>query len=372
MANVTFQNVHKRFGTYVALEKLDLDIHDGEFVALLGPSGCGKSTTLRMLAGLDFPTSGEIRIGDRVVNDLAPGKRDIAMVFQSYALYPHMTVAENIAYPLKKRGIKGRAREDAVQKAAELLQLESVLHRKPKQLSGGQQQRVALGRALVREPRVFLLDEPLSNLDAKLRSYMRAELIELHRRLGKTMVYVTHDQLEAMTMASRIAVMHGGLVQQFDTPDVIYNRPANRFVAGFIGTPPMNQIAGAVEGGDFVIAGHRVPIDRTAFDPSLKNGASVLGIRPEFVRIGSPASSEDLPAIVRLAENTGHETIVTLELPDSSRIAARTEAGRRLDVGQLVGLRFQPDAIHLFEATENGARLNLDHTPASVIPMRSK
>ncbi|MBT52166.1 MAG: sugar ABC transporter ATP-binding protein [Mameliella sp.] len=369
MANVSFKNVHKRFGTYVALEKLDLDIHDGEFVALLGPSGCGKSTTLRMLAGLDFPTSGEIMIGDRLVNDLAPGKRDIAMVFQSYALYPHMTVAENIAYPLKKRGIKGKAREEAVQKAAELLQLDAFLHRKPKELSGGQQQRVALGRALVREPQVFLLDEPLSNLDAKLRSYMRAELIELHRRLGKTMVYVTHDQLEAMTMANRIAVMHGGLVQQFDTPDTIYNRPANRFVAGFIGTPPMNQIDGAVDGGDFVIAGHRVPIDRTAFVASLTDGPAVLGVRPEFVSIGT---GDGLPATVRLAENTGHETIVMLELPDHSRISARVEAGRRLDVGQPVALRFQPDAIHLFEAAENGARLNLDTTPASVIPMRSK
>ncbi|MBY6163802.1 ABC transporter ATP-binding protein [Mameliella alba] len=369
MANVTFRNVHKAFGTYVALEKLDLEIHDGEFVALLGPSGCGKSTTLRMLAGLDFPTRGDILIGDRVVNDLAPGKRDIAMVFQSYALYPHMTVGENIGYPLKKRGIKGRAREEAVQKAAALLQLEPLLDRKPKQLSGGQQQRVALGRALVREPQVFLLDEPLSNLDAKLRSYMRAELIELHRRLGKTMVYVTHDQLEAMTMASRIAVMHAGRVQQFDTPDAIYNRPANRFVAGFIGTPPMNQIEGAVDGGDFLVAGHRVPFDRTAFVDRLRDGPAVLGVRPEAITI---ATGEGLPATVRLAENTGHETIVTLELPDHSRIAARVEATRRMDVGQSVALSFDPAAMHLFEATENGARLNRDEPPASVIPMRSK
>ncbi|WP_367576927.1 ABC transporter ATP-binding protein [Pseudoponticoccus marisrubri] len=363
-----FKDVHKSFGSFVALEKLDLDIRDGEFVALLGPSGCGKSTTLRMLAGLDFPTSGEISIGGRVVNDLAPGKRDIAMVFQSYALYPHMTVGENIGYPLKKRGIKGAARAEAVQKAADLLQLGALLDRKPKQLSGGQQQRVALGRALVREPQVFLLDEPLSNLDAKLRSYMRAELIELHRRLGKTMVYVTHDQLEAMTMASRIAVMHGGHVQQFDTPDAIYNRPANRFVAGFIGTPPMNQVEGTVEGGDFVIAGHRVPIDRTAYSADLHDGPAVLGVRPEAISIGS---GEGLPATVRLAENTGHETIVTLELPDKRRISARVEAARRLDVGQPVALRLDPAAIHLFEATENGARLNLDDTPASVIPMRS-
>ncbi|MBN7786542.1 ABC transporter ATP-binding protein [Ponticoccus gilvus] len=367
MANVTFTDVHKRFGSYVALEKLNIEIKDGEFVALLGPSGCGKSTTLRMLAGLESPTSGEIGIGGRTVNDLPPGKRDIAMVFQSYALYPHMTVGENIGYPLKKRGIKGKARQEAVLKAAKLLQLEPLLDRKPAQLSGGQQQRVALGRALVREPQVFLLDEPLSNLDAKLRAYMRAELIELHNRLGKTMVYVTHDQLEAMTMASRIAVMHAGHVQQFDTPDVIYNRPANRFVAGFIGTPPMNQIEGTVEGGDFLIAGHRVPIDRSAY--TAKDGPAVLGVRPEYVTIGT---GEGLPATVRLAENTGHETIVTLELPDHSRIAARVEAARKMTVGQPVALRFAPEAVHLFEATENGARLNTDRTPASVIPMRSK
>ena len=367
MANVTFENVRKSFGTFTALENLNLAIEDGEFVALLGPSGCGKSTTLRMLAGLEFPTSGEIRIGDRVVNDLAPGKRDIAMVFQSYALYPHMTVGENIAYPLKKRGIKGPERKAAVQKAAELLQLDALLDRKPGQLSGGQQQRVALGRALVREPRVFLLDEPLSNLDAKLRSYMRAEIIELHRRLGKTMVYVTHDQLEAMTMANRIAVMHAGKVQQFDTPDAIYNRPANRFVAGFIGTPPMNQIEGEVRGDSFVTEGHAIPLDRSAFVATLADGPAILGVRPEGIVIGTGTG---LPATVRLAENTGHETIVTLELPDRSRIAARIPATRRMDVGQRVALTVDPGAIHLFEATETGARLNRDPA-APVVPLRS-
>jgi len=369
VANVSFTNVRKSFGEFTALENLDLEIHDGEFVALLGPSGCGKSTTLRMLAGLEFPTSGEISIGGRVVNDLAPGKRDIAMVFQSYALYPHMTVGENIAYPLKKRGMKKPERDEAVRRAAELLQLEPLLHRKPKQLSGGQQQRVALGRALVREPRVFLLDEPLSNLDAKLRSYMRAELIELHRRLGKTMVYVTHDQLEAMTMADRIAVMYGGRVQQFDTPDAVYNRPANRFVAGFIGTPPMNQIEGTVQGASFVIGDHHQAITRANFAPSLLDGAAVLGVRPEFVGIHD--SGDGLPATVRLAENTGHETIVTLELTDKTRIMSRVEAGRKLRVGQPVALRFDPAGIHLFEATENGLRLNLDTPVAAAQPLRT-
>ncbi|MGR3504083.1 ABC transporter ATP-binding protein [Pseudaestuariivita sp.] len=367
MADVTLTNVRKQFGDFVALENLDIEIRSGEFVALLGPSGCGKSTTLRMLAGLEFPTSGDISIDGRVVNDVAPGKRDIAMVFQSYALYPHMSVAENIAYPLKKRGVSAADRKVAVQRAAELLQLEPLLDRKPKQLSGGQQQRVALGRALVREPKVFLLDEPLSNLDAKLRSYMRAELIELHRRLGKTMVYVTHDQLEAMTMANRIAVMHGGKLQQFDTPDAVYNRPANRFVASFIGTPSMNQLEGHLDGGQFHVAGESIAIDRSRFADDLGTGELALGVRPEFVNIGDGG----LPAKIRLVENTGHEQIVTLELTDGTRLLARTDAGRRLDVGQTVNVGFQSDAIHLFAPGEEGPRLNKDDA-APVIPLRSR
>ena len=250
MAAVSFEKVRKAFGKVVAIPELDLAIAAGEFVSLLGPSGCGKTTTLRMLAGLDQPTGGRIRIGERIVNDLPPAARDIAMVFQSYALYPHMTVAENIAYPLKKRGVPRSERPAKVKAVAELLQLGPLLDRKPRQLSGGQQQRVALGRALVREPKVFLLDEPLSNLDAKLRAHMRAELIELHRRLGKTMVYVTHDQLEAMTMSTRIAVMQGGVLQQFGTPAEIYHRPANVFVAGFIGTPSMTLVDGKLEARD--------------------------------------------------------------------------------------------------------------------------
>ena len=242
VAGITLERLHKQFGEFIAVNDLDLDIRPGEFVSLLGPSGCGKTTTLRMLAGLEFPTRGTIRFGERVVNDLAPAKRNIAMVFQSYALYPHMTVAENIAYPLKKRGVPKALRPARVAAVARLLQLETLLTRKPRQLSGGQQQRVALGRALVREPDIFLLDEPLSNLDAKLRAHMRTELIELHRKIGKTMVYVTHDQLEAMTMSSRIAVMRDGFLQQFGTPAEIYDRPANVFVADFIGTPSMTLL----------------------------------------------------------------------------------------------------------------------------------
>ena len=365
MADVTLTNVRKRFGAFTALEDLSVSIRSGEFVALLGPSGCGKSTTLRMLAGLEFPTAGTIEIDGRVVNDVAPGKRDIAMVFQSYALYPHMSVAENIAYPLKKRGVKAPARAEAVDRAAALLQLGPLLDRKPKQLSGGQQQRVALGRALVREPKVFLLDEPLSNLDAKLRAYMRAEIIELHRRIGKTMVYVTHDQLEAMTMADRIAVMHDGRLQQFDTPEIVYNRPANRFVAGFIGTPSMNQVEGAMRGSDFVVGDQRIAIDRHRFAPGLGDGPCVLGVRPEFVSVGTGP----LSGTVRLVENTGHEQIVTVEIAGGTRLLSRVEAGRRLDVGRNVEIGFQPDAIHLFAAADDGARLNRDDT-ASVIPMR--
>ncbi|MCC1493126.1 ABC transporter ATP-binding protein [Cognatishimia sp. F0-27] len=364
MADVTLKNVRKSFGTFTALENLDIEIRSGEFVALLGPSGCGKSTTLRMLAGLEFPSAGEISIDGRVVNDVAPGKRDIAMVFQSYALYPHMTVGQNIAYPLRKRGVPKDERAAAVQKAAELLQLEPLLDRKPAQLSGGQQQRVALGRALVREPKVFLLDEPLSNLDAKLRSYMRAELIELHRRLGKTMVYVTHDQLEAMTMADRIAVMHGGRLQQFDTPDAVYNRPANRFVASFIGTPSMNQIEGTLAGDTFTRGAMTVPLDRARF--AAEDGPCVMGVRPEAVTIGTG----HVAATIRLVENTGHELIVSLALEDGTRLLSRVEAGRRLSIGQTVQITFEPDAIHLFAPEDDGARLNTDED-ASVIPMRS-
>jgi len=353
---IELTNVSKAFGDFVALEDLNISINDGEFVALLGPSGCGKSTTLRMLAGLEFPTSGEIRIGGRVVNDVPPGKRDIAMVFQSYALYPHMSVRKNMAYPLKKRGIAKAERAEMVAKAAGLLQLEPLLDRKPKQLSGGQQQRVALGRALVREPQVFLLDEPLSNLDAKLRSYMRSELVGLHNRIGRTMVYVTHDQLEAMTMADRIAVMHDGHLQQFDTPDVIYNRPANLFVAGFMGTPSMNLIKGELAEDRFQIADHSVPLDRSVFDPDAGTGAAVLGIRPEDIALrGGP-----IPGTVRLVENTGHEKIVSVELQNGDQIQARTTPKFEVQTGQTVDMGFTPERIHLFEDAGEGRRLNLD------------
>ena len=245
MADVVFDRVQKTFGTFTALHGLDLAIGSGEFVSLLGPSGCGKTTTLRMLAGLDFPSSGDIRIGDRLVNDVAPGARDIAMVFQSYALYPHMTVEQNIAYPLRKRGVPKAERAAMVARTAEMLQLGPLLGRKPAQLSGGQQQRVALGRALVRDPKVFLLDEPLSNLDAKLRVQMRTEIKALQRKLGLTTIFVTHDQEEALTTADRIAVMDQGVIQQIGTPIELFDNPANRFVATFVGS--INLLPGRIE-----------------------------------------------------------------------------------------------------------------------------
>jgi ABC-type sugar transport system ATPase subunit len=343
---VRFDKVRKAFGSAVAVRELDLHIASGEFVSLLGPSGCGKTTTLRMLAGLEFPTSGTISIGGRVVNEVAPGARDVAMVFQSYALYPHMTVAENIAYPLKKRGVAKADRAPRVQRVAEMLKLEALLSRKPKQLSGGQQQRVALGRALVRDPRVFLLDEPLSNLDAKLRAHMRAELIELHGRVGRTFVYVTHDQLEAMTMSDRIAVMHEGVLQQLGTPGEVYNRPANLFVAGFIGAPAMNFLHGAVEQGRFAHPALSVSISGLAAEKV------VLGLRPEDVVLGSGPFS----ARVRLVEPTGHEQIAQLDIEGGDTLTIRADAEAPLTAGEALRWGVRAARLHLFDAA-SGARL---------------
>ncbi len=344
---VRFTKVRKAFGNAVAVRDLDLAIQGGEFVSLLGPSGCGKTTTLRMLAGLEFPTEGAISIGGRVVNEVAPGQRDIAMVFQSYALYPHMTVAENIAYPLKKRGVTKAERAARVQSVAETLQLGALLTRKPRQLSGGQQQRVALGRALVRDPRVFLLDEPLSNLDAKLRSHMRAELIELHRRIRRTFVYVTHDQLEAMTMSDRIAIMHEGALQQFGTPAEVYNQPANLFVAGFIGSPAMTLLHGEVRDGVF-----RHPAVTLAFAQPPNVPQVVLGLRPEDVMLGQgPFTGR-----IRLVEPTGHEQIVAIDLPGGASLTARAAPDMALPAGEALAWGARPQRLHVFDAN-SGQRL---------------
>ena len=360
MADVSFRKVRKAFGSAVAVKSLDLVIGSGEFVSLLGPSGCGKTTTLRMLAGLEFPTEGEIRIGDRVVNAVPPGQRDIAMVFQSYALYPHMSVAENIAYPLKKRGV-GRAERDAkVASVAATLQLGALLDRKPRQLSGGQQQRVALGRALVRDPKVFLLDEPLSNLDAKLRAHMRAELIELHRKLGKTFIYVTHDQLEAMTMSDRIAVMHEGELQQFGAPMQVYEKPANLFVAGFIGSPAMNLLPGILEPSGSGLAFVRQGL-KLAVGAGGQAGQKVtLGIRPEDITLGTGP----FIATVRIVEPTGHETIVMADIGGQSAIV-RAQPDAAHSPGAEVAFALRANKLHAFDSV-TGERLDL--TIASAAP----
>jgi len=344
MASIELRGVRKSFGETEIVRGVDLTIPAGAFVSLLGPSGCGKTTLLRMLAGLERPSAGSVLIDGVPVDGVAPGARDVAMVFQSYALYPQMTVAENIAYPLRKRGVAKAERAARVRDVAEMLRLDALLERKPRQLSGGQQQRVALGRALVREPRIFLLDEPLSNLDASLRGHMRAELIELHRRIGRTMVYVTHDQLEAMTMSSHIAVIDKGVVQQFGTPLDVYRRPANRMVAQFIGTPAMSLLDAAIvaaPGGAAIRIGPTVIADAPA---GLAPGPVVLGIRPEDVELAAGG----LPATLRLAEPIGHETIVQLDTPGGP-LTARLAADFRAAPGDALSMHLRPANLHLFD-----------------------
>src|SRR5262245_27574570 len=283
MASVLLRGVRKAFGATAVVHGVDIDIDDGEFVVLVGPSGCGKSTLLRMIAGLENITSGEIRIGERIVNDVPPKERDVAMVFQNYALYPHMTVAANMAFSLKLRGASRQEIETRVQRAAEILGLLPLLARYPRQLSGGQRQRVAMGRAIVRDPQVFLFDEPLSNLDAKLRVAMRTEIKELHQRLETTTIYVTHDLIEAMTMADKIVVMHDGLVEQIGAPLELYDRPANRFVAGFIGSPAMNFLPGRLDGGSVRIGGFSMTVAASG----ARTGEVVVGIRPEHLDLAA-------------------------------------------------------------------------------------
>jgi multiple sugar transport system ATP-binding protein len=328
MSSLTITNLRKNFGAVEVLKGIDLEAKTGEFIALVGPSGCGKSTLLAMIAGLESVTSGEIRIDSRVVNSVAPKDRDIAMVFQSYALYPTMTVRQNITFGMESRGVPRAAQDEAVKRVAGLLQIEALLGRKPGQLSGGQRQRVAMGRALVRDPKLFLFDEPLSNLDAKLRVEMRTEIKKLHQRVGKTTIYVTHDQVEAMTLASRIAVMHKGSVQQFDEPQAIYNAPANIFVAGFMGSPAMNFIPGdysqvdgkaavsvKLAGGDAA----RLPLVEALRDPPA-DGRVILGLRPEHLFRYHPDLKARKPGIaslsapVEIVEPTGAETIALMKL----------------------------------------------------------
>ena len=342
MAEVTIRALKKTYGGLQVIHGLDLDIVDGEFVVLVGPSGCGKSTLLRMIAGLEEVTSGAIRIGERLVNNLPPSERDIAMVFQNYALYPHKTVGANMGFALKMRGMPKEEIDTRVRRAAEVLGLTPYLDRYPRALSGGQRQRVAMGRAIVRDPQVFLFDEPLSNLDAKLRVQMRTEIRELHQRLKTTTVYVTHDQIEAMTMADKIVVMQGGRIEQVGAPLELYDRPANTFVASFIGSPSMNMIAGVVQNGAVVAGGATLPLP-----PGVKvaEGREITyGIRPENLSIGEAG----LTCTVAVVEPTGSETHVVLRI-DGREIVAVFRDRVSMRPGDTVTLAPDATQVHLFD-----------------------
>ena len=351
MASVRFVDVTKRFGKVEAVSALNLDIPDGEFMTLVGPSGCGKSTTLNMLAGLEEVTAGEIYIDDEEVSRLPPGERDIAMVFQSYALYPHMSVRDNLAFALRVRHESREAVARKVTHAANMLGIAELLDRKPRQLSGGQRQRVALGRALVREPRLFLLDEPLSNLDAKLRVQMRAELKLLFERLATTVVYVTHDQAEAMTMSDRVAIFNAGVVQQVGTPLELYDRPINTFVAGFLGSPPMNFLQAEVADGQ--LRGEEFAFAPPLWAASLERGVPVvLGIRPEdLIPTTEPGSTA---AVITLIEPMGSSTIAYTQLGEQL-VAIETGKDTSLQVGTTVGLAIDPRRMHVFDAATGGS-----------------
>jgi multiple sugar transport system ATP-binding protein len=350
--NVRFQKVTKNFGASTVIDHLDLETIDGEFVVLLGPSGCGKTTTLRMLAGLEDVSSGNIFIGAERINDIPTRDRDIAMVFQSYALYPHMTVAQNIAYPLTVRKTKKTEIRQRVEDVAGMLAISALLSRRPRDLSGGERQRVALARAIVRQPRVYLMDEPLSNLDAKLRVQMRGELKRLQHELGTTTVYVTHDQAEAMTLAHRVAVMRDGRLQQFDTPLNIYNQPVNRFVAEFVGNPGMNFIDGAVDSASrrFVGEGFSLPLSAQVLE-SLKGRERVtLGIRAENIHVSTEEQTAGLPAKVYVTESMGNETFVFLQLGDGEKIIARAPATFSAELESRVWVSLETDKGVFFDA----------------------
>ena len=369
MAAVTFDHVWKRYGDVVAVNDLALEIQDGEFMVLVGPSGCGKTTSLRMIAGLEEVSEGQLRIGDRVVNDLAPKDRDVAMVFQSYALYPHMTVRDNLAFGLKLRKVPKDEINRRVQEAAKTIQLENLLDRKPKQLSGGQRQRVALGRAIVREPAVFLMDEPLSNLDAKLRVQTRAEIARLHQRLETTVVYVTHDQVEAMTMGDRISVMNNGLLQQVGPPQELYDRPVNKFVAGFIGSPAMNFVPVTVEReGDHVVLRNGdvaiiVPARYREAVGATTGRKITVGIRPEHFEIGSEPGQDNatLRAKCDVVEFLGNEELVHMRFQEMDLVAI-VEAEHRIRPGDVVDFVVPLDKIHMFD-DETGEALGSVREP---------
>ncbi|TIO79601.1 ABC transporter ATP-binding protein [Mesorhizobium sp.] len=346
MAQVAIANVAKAFGTVKVLHEVSVDIADGQFVVLVGPSGCGKSTLLRMVAGLESVSGGTISIGDRVVNNLPPAKRDIAMVFQNYALYPHKTVEQNMAFALKLRGTDPAVVAERLKRAADILDLNPYLKRYPRQLSGGQRQRVAMGRAIVRNPQVFLFDEPLSNLDAKLRVQMRTEIKELHQRLKTTTIYVTHDQIEAMTMADKIVVMRDGRIEQIGAPLELFDRPANLFVAGFIGSPAMNLLKGTVKKGEkpvVDIAGSAFPMPAGA---QTEDGQAVVyGVRPEHLEI----HPDGVASTISVVEPTGSETLVFVRFGEGEMVALFRER-HDFKPGDTLKLRPRLDHVHLFDA----------------------
>ena len=350
MAEVTLNDVRKSYGAADIIHGVDLEINDREFVVLVGPSGCGKSTLLRMIAGLESITGGEVRIGGRLVNDLDPKDRDIAMVFQNYALYPHMTVATNMGFSLEHRGAGKAEIAERVKWAADILGLGPLLERYPRQLSGGQRQRVAMGRAIVRNPQVFLFDEPLSNLDAKLRVVMRAEIKGLHQKLRTTTIYVTHDQVEAMTMADKIVVLNGGRIEQVGAPLALYDRPANQFVAGFIGSPAMNFFTGRITTEGFAAPGTLLPLPNAA--RGLIGTDAIYGVRPE----GFALDDTGVPAEILLVEPMGSETQVTIML-GGTRVIGVFRERVSLAPGATIRLRIDPEAIHLFSA-DGCRRLN--------------
>ena len=366
MASVTFKNVFKRFQDVTAVNNLNIAVDDNEFLVLVGPSGCGKTTALRCLAGLEEISDGEILIGDRVVNDVAPKDRDIAMVFQSYALYPHLSVYDNMAFGLKLRKVPKEEIKRRVSEAADILGIRDLLERKPRQLSGGQRQRVAVGRAIVREPKVFLFDEPLSNLDAKLRVAMRAEISKLHQRLKTTFIYVTHDQIEAMTMATRIAVINKGVLQQLDTPQNLYDKPNNLFVAGFIGSPAMNFFPGKlrkdgnkllVDTGDFTVA---IPAKYAKPYEAHAGKDIIFGIRPENIHdsdfIPPNVDVEKVAVKVDVTELMGNEIFLYL-VSGKNTFVARVDPRSKLRLGQQASVAFDMDSIHIFDAaTEEAIR----------------
>ena len=347
MAEIQLKGVSKRWGSFVGVEGFDLTIPDREFLVLLGPSGCGKTTTMRMIAGLEDPTAGEIMIDGKRVNDLEPKDRDVAMVFQSYALYPNMNVYENIRFPLRVRGIDAASHKEKVMRASAMVELDEFLHRRPAELSGGQRQRVALARAIVREPNVFLMDEPLSNLDAKLRVSTRAQIKNLSHELAVTTIYVTHDQIEAMTLADRVVVMEKGIVQQVGSPTDIYDKPANTFVAGFIGNPAMNLLDGEITGGTFRTANTEIA------GLNAQDGKVTLGFRAEDAEVSSDAGQISGP--IYTLELLGDATMVSLRI-GGALVSARTDKSFRAEIGENISIRIPNTHCHLFDAT-TGARI---------------